>query len=72
MIYDSAILESDPFLIEMAREVSQLEKQKDNARKAHEACPDDAKARLCYDAAVIVWARATNKYHSAIKAVIGL
>ena len=70
MTYDVATLLDDPFLIEMARELSDLETQKNNARKALEADPDNLKVRVVYDASVIVWSRATNKYHTALRAVV--
>lgn len=70
MIFDRTTIENDPFLIEMARELSELETHKNNARKAFEAAPDNLKARLVYDASVIVWSRATNKYHDALRAVL--
>ena len=72
MTYDSTAIENDPFLIEMRREVSELEKRKDELFKASDADPDNVKVRLHYDASVIMWARATNNYHNALKAVLGL
>ena len=72
MIFDAQTVADDPFLIEMRREVTELEKRKDALYKAAEADPENIRARLTYDATVIHWARATNKYHDALKAVLGL
>jgi hypothetical protein len=72
MTFDMATIENDPFLLEMALTVSELTRQKDELFKASEADPSNVRARLMYDATVLHWARATNKYHDALKAVIGL
>ena len=72
MTFDPATIENDPFLITMRQELNDLEKVKEAASKASDANPSDVKARIVYDASVILWARATNNYHNAIKAVLGL
>ena len=72
MIFDIKAIEADPFLAEMCQEVTELAEQKDKLFKASEADPTNIRARLVYDATVIHWARATNKYHDALRAVIGL
>jgi hypothetical protein len=72
MTFDMATIENDPFLLELALEVSDLEKQRDELFKAHLSDPGNMKARVMYDAAVIHWARATNKYQDTLRAVIGL
>jgi hypothetical protein len=72
MIFDIKTIEDDPFLAEMCREVTELAEQKDKLYAASEADPANIRARLVYDATVIHWARSTNKYHNAIKAVLGL
>jgi hypothetical protein len=72
MTFDMATIENDPFLVELALEVSDLEKQRDDLFKAHAADPDNIKKRVAYDASVIVWAATANKYRDTIKAVIGL
>ncbi len=72
MIFDIKTIEDDPFLAEMCREVTELAEQKDKLWKASCADPTNIRARLMYDAKVIHWARATNKYHDTLRAVIGL
>lgn len=70
MTFDSTTVENDPFLIELRIRVSELEAEKDSARKAFEADQSNARLRLRYDAKTILWARATNDYHSALRAVL--
>ena len=70
MTFDSYTVENDPHLISMRQELTQLEARKDELFKAKEADPENAKTRLCYDAAVILWARASNNYESALRAVL--
>jgi hypothetical protein len=70
MTFDSYTVENDPHLISMREELTELEARKDELFKAKESEPTNAKVRLCYDAAVILWARASNNYESALRAVL--
>lgn len=72
MTYDSATVESDPFLIEMRKELNRLEAIKNSTWTAAEADPFNAKKRIAYDAAWFVFDDAKTKYERALKAVIGL
>lgn len=72
MIFDNQTVENDPFLIEYRRDLTKLEKAKDATYKVADANPDDDKARIAYDAALLRWVHAKYKYEQALKAVIGL
>jgi len=72
MTFDSMTVENDPFLIQMRQDINELERLKDEAWAASEAAPGDVKARLRYDLLTIKWARATNDYHSSLRAVLAL
>ena len=72
MTYDMNSVENDPFLIQMRRELTELEQRKDALYKAADADPENTKVRLAYDACVQVWARTKVKYEDTIRAVIGL
>ena len=70
MTFDGYTVENDPHLVAMREQLTELETRKDVLFKAKEADPENAKVRLCYDAAVILWARASNNYESALRAVL--
>lgn len=72
MTYDSATVENDPFLIELRLNLNELETAKDATYKASEANPTDPKARLAYDAALLLWCHAKCNYEKALKSVLGL
>jgi hypothetical protein len=72
MTYDSATVENDPFLIQMREELIGLEALKDATYIVADKDPNNAKARLSYDAALMRWAHAKYAYEKALKAVIGL
>jgi hypothetical protein len=72
MTYDSATVENDPFLISMREELNGLEALKDATYIVADKDPDNAKARIAYDAALMRWAHAKCAYERALKAVIGL
>ncbi len=72
MTFDSYNVETNPHLIQMRQDINELERLKDEARAASEASPDDVKVRLRYDLLTIKWARATNDYHSALRAELAL
>jgi len=72
MTYDSATVENDPFLIQMREELIGLEALKDATYIVADKDPNNAKARIAYDAALLRWAHAKCAYERALKAVIGL
>jgi len=72
MTYDSATVENDPFLIQMREELIGLEALKDATYIVADKEPNNAKARIAYDAALLRWAHAKCAYEKALKAVIGL
>jgi hypothetical protein len=72
MIFDSATVENDPFLISMREELNQLEAEKDFTYRNAETYPGNVKARIAYDAALMRWVHKKVAYEAALKAVIGL
>lgn len=72
MTYDSTTVENDPFLISMREDLIGLEALKDATYIVADKDPNNAKARIAYDAALMRWAHAKCAYERALKAVIGL
>jgi hypothetical protein len=72
MTYDSATVENDPFLIDIREQLIGLEALKDATYIVADKDPNNVKARIAYDAALMRWAHAKCAYERALKAVIGL